>query len=303
MNERDWQMMTVLEECGSLTQAAQRLYISQPALSQALQRLEQEIGQPLFDRRHSGLSLTPAGRKVTSACWKMLKLKRELENEAEIPDSQLKGRLVLGITNYLGAMILPDLLQAYQQRFPNMEIVIQEAASDDLEQMIRTMRVDIGILHAPLRSVDFTMIPLTTHPFVVAMDQASAAAFGSQSILDPSQCRNQEWILLYPQQRIRQISDRIFQVCGFTPKIRMLTRSFETARNLAAAGIGATFLPQDYLHFFGSRQGLQCFVLPDHLKAQWTLVAGYASGWSLSYPAQILVQMLKTTAAQLEGNG
>ncbi len=301
MNERDWEMMTVLEECGSLTQAAKRLYISQPALSQALQRLEKEIGQPLFYRHNDGLTATFAGKKVTEACWKMLKLKRKLENNANTQDYLLKGKLIIGITNYLGAMLLPDLLQAYKKRFPNMEIIIREAASDELEIMIKSMQVDIGILHAPLKAIDFSAIPLSTHPFVLAMNQTISKQYNiKDNIVDPRLFYDKEWILLYPQQRIRQVSDEIFRQCQIAPKIKMLTRSFETARNLAAAGIGITFLPKDYLSYFGSCNNLCCCDLPNSLKANWLLIAGYAKGWNLSYPAKIFIEMLKTTVFNLE---
>lgn len=301
MTERDWEMMTVLEECGNLTQAAKRLYISQPALTQALQRLEKEIGHPLFQRKNNGLIITSAGKKVADACWKMLKLKRELENDIYAEDHLLKGKLVIGITNYLGSMILPDLLRSYKKRFPNMEIIILEATSDELENMIKSMKVDIGILHAPLHPVDFTMIALTTHPFVLAMNDALSKQYHiSDDIVDPQRLNDQEWILLYPQQRIRQVSDRIFQQCHIIPKIKMLTRSFETARNLAAAGIGITFLPVDYLKYFGKCNNLCCFDLPSSLNANWTLVAGHAKDWDLSYPSKEFINMLKDTISRLE---
>lgn len=300
MNDKDWQMLVTLAETKNLTQAALKLYVSQPALTQSLQRLEQQLGVPLFVRHNWGLTLTEHGEKAVLAAQKMLKLKRDLEADLSTPNTLVKGKILLGITNYLGSMLLAKLLPRYQRKFPNMEIEIIEASSDEMEEMIKTMKVDLGILHQPMHPADFNMIPLSEHRFVAALSANHPLAKQKNPPLDPAVLKHEPFVMLYSGQRIRQMCDSICRQCHFTPQIRMLTRSYETARNLAAAGVGVTFLPENYTRFFKTPYPPVYLELLPQIKASWTLIVGYPNKVELTYPCRCLVETLQETIHEME---
>lgn len=300
MNEKDWHMIIELDRCRNCTQAAKALYLSQPALTQALQRLESELGSTLFYRHAWGLEITETGRKCVLASRKMLKLYRDLENEFDSEGALLTGKITLGITNYLGSMILPWLLPRFQTKYPKIEIELIEATSDEMEEMIRSLEVDLGILHQPVNPSDFMMIPLCSHRFVAACSLNHPLASSQKTTLNPQLLKNEEFIMLYPGQRIRQISDKICAQAGFSPQIRYCTRSFETARNLAASGMGVTFLPENYNQFFPPLLPCKTFQLPDTMDASWTLTVSFAKEVQLSKPCQALIEVIKETITYLE---
>lgn len=110
MTSRELEYIKTVADEKSISSAARKLYIAQPSLSQSLQRIEENLGAKLFNRTPSGLTLTYAGERCYQMACQVLKIYSDFE--AEISDiNQLKtGRIVMGTTNHLGTVILPEIL-------------------------------------------------------------------------------------------------------------------------------------------------------------------------------------------------
>lgn len=304
MNDKDLLYFCTAAECGSLTQAARQCYISQPSLTQSLQRLEQELGCALLVRGRKGVRLTEEGRRLERYAWQRRQLERELELNISEVQSLQAGTIVMGITSYLGSMLLPGLLKKIHTLYPRLKIEIAEETSDDMEDLILQGKVDLAFLHQPVKPVRYSMIPLSSSPFRVTMACQHPLAERWQaenpagSPFPMGWLKDQDWIMLHPQQRIRQICDQVCEEAGFQPRIVFETRSFETLRALASAGVGVTLLPQDYLEYFPSRVNAAVFPISSP-SAKWTLIAGFRREQTLTPPLKQLISMMKETEQEV----
>lgn len=171
MTSRELEYIKTVADEKSISSAARKLYIAQPSLSQSLQRIEENLGAKLFNRTPSGLTLTYAGERCYQMACQVLKIYSDFE--AEISDiNQLKtGRIVMGTTNHLGTVILPEILPEFKENSPSVELEILEDNTGNLEAKLLTGAMDFALLHAPklapnpLLNYEF----LSEDPFVIAL--------------------------------------------------------------------------------------------------------------------------------------
>ena len=149
MTSRELEYIKTVADEKSISSAARKLYIAQPSLSQSLQRIEENLGAKLFNRTPSGLTLTYAGERCYQMACQVLKIYSDFE--AEISDiNQLKtGRIVMGTTNHLGTVILPEILLEFKENSPSVELEILEDNTGNLEAKLLTGAMDFALLHAP----------------------------------------------------------------------------------------------------------------------------------------------------------
>ncbi len=123
---------------GSFTKAAQALYLTQPALSIAIQKIENEIGMPLFDRNQKPLGLTAAGRIYIDKIEQMRVLETELQSQLLDLTDMNTGTLRIGATSYIISRILPPVLLAFKKEYPGISLDIVEAGAYELKELLRT---------------------------------------------------------------------------------------------------------------------------------------------------------------------
>ena len=212
MTSRELEYIKTVADEKSISSAARKLYIAQPSLSQSLQRIEENLGAKLFNRTPSGLTLTYAGERCYQMACQVLKIYSDFE--AEISDiNQLKtGRIVMGTTNHLGTVILPEILLEFKENSPSVELEILEDNTGNLEAKLLTGAMDFALLHAPklapnpLLNYEF----LSEDPFVIALAAGHPLIEKAQKkpgylfpVLDVRLLKNEPLILLHSQQRIR----------------------------------------------------------------------------------------------------
>ena len=127
MNKADLEKIVAIAEEGSMARASQKLFITQPALSKALTKVEEELGETLFTRRPSGLELTYAGECFLRKAYQILKLYSDVDMEFCELNQMRKGILKVGSADRLGALVLPELLRKFHERYPNIRIEIVDS--------------------------------------------------------------------------------------------------------------------------------------------------------------------------------
>ena len=147
MDLREQKYVCTLAELGNLTRAAERLYISQPALSIYITNLEKNLGTPLFDRSGKKFTLTYAGEQYVKRAEKMLELEREFNEEIEKISRETAGRIRLGISQRRGCFFLPPVIAEYERRWPEIDLVVREGNLTDLGEMFRNSELDMVILN------------------------------------------------------------------------------------------------------------------------------------------------------------
>lgn len=249
MDFRQLQYMLKIVREQSFSKAAEKLYISQPSLSQHISKLEQRLGVQLFDRTSIPLKLTYAGELYAKTAQHILDLKDQVDRQIQDINDFKIGRLTIGISFIRGAYMLPKLLPLFHERFPGIEIHLIEGTSPELENAIAEGTVDIAILgHNPVRSKDIQFEVIQNEEILVALhpEHLLTRSFRPTPLrpypsISLSCLRKETFILLTPGQTTREIADNIFESAGFQPRILLETKSYDTALTLAKAGMGVAF--------------------------------------------------------------
>jgi len=144
MNLKQAQYVKTIAECGSITAAAKKLFVSQPSLSQMLRQLEQDTGLPIFDRSTSPMRLTYAGEKYLYAAERILAANAELDSQLREIRQEHAGRLRLGISVTRAMQVMPLVMPVFQQQYPNVTLQLTESGSANLEELLRGGSIDLA---------------------------------------------------------------------------------------------------------------------------------------------------------------
>ena len=235
MNITEYEMLSVLAEELNMRKAADRLYVSQPALSQRLQSIEKRWGTKIFLRSKRGLMLTPAGEKIIEYVNHTLKEEEKVRDEIFSMGSEIFGTLKLAVASIIGQYWLPNVLKQYVRLFPNVRISLMTGWSSEILKHLDTDHFHIGIIRGnhewggmkkfllkdDLYLVDTTIqsideLKKTKKPFI---------QFKSDSTY---YLEIQEWWLRYFQS---------------PPERTIVVDQIETCKQMALNGIGYAILP------------------------------------------------------------
>lgn len=260
MEQEMWYIYKIYQE-KSFSKAAEKLFLTQSALSMAVQRVEQRLGQPIFDRSTRPLSLTDAGEIYLRAAREAWLLDRELETRLADLKNLETGTVTLGGTHYVNAYVLPDLLVEYAKRYPGIDVQLMEAGSSYLLEQLEQRQIELTFSCDAKATARFQHFPAFQDRILLAVpldepvnglfhDRAmTAAQVAAGRHLTPTvrpvpleQCAGLDFILLREGNNLRQRSMTMLEQAGVVPKIRMELSQMVTAYHLADAGLGATFV-------------------------------------------------------------
>jgi LysR family hydrogen peroxide-inducible transcriptional activator len=225
--------------------AAQRCFISQPALSVAIQKLEEELQTQLFERGKSEITVTPVGERIVEQAHKVLEEAAQIRDIAEAGRNQLAGRFRLGAIYTVAPYLLPDLVPVLNALAPDMPLEIEENVTEQLETALKTGRIDAAIIALPFAPRGIATEFLYEEPFQVVVPQRHPWA--KRKTIEPSELAGEHAILLNVGHCFR---DQVLESCpelnrGDAPVTR--SSSLETIRNMVASGLGVSVLPRDAL--------------------------------------------------------
>ena len=248
--------LTTAEEV-SITRAAERLHLSQQALSNHIARLEEELGCRLFTRKPN-LELTYSGKCFQRAAVRMLDIQRQTAIVIGDINGNRRGELRIGVSHTRGQAILPLLLPDFRRAYPLADLSVVEGSTKELEADLERGVIDVLIGFAPflLESAE-TMELSREHLHLIAPRCLLYEAFGDRADEvravyredhDVTVFRDLPFVLLKKGDRIRALVDAEFRRRGIEPEICLETRNIQTAFALAAEGMGLTVCPTMYLN-------------------------------------------------------
>ena len=229
----------------SFGRAAMRCFVSQPALSVAIQKLEEELGARLFERGKSEITMTPVGARIVEQAQKVLEEAAQIKEIAQSGRNQLAGALKLGVIHTVAPYLLPDLIPALHDRAPQMPLDLEENLTQHLEVALKSGRLDAVVIALPFAPPGVVTEFLYEEPFqvVVPLDHKWA----TRKSIRPEELAAEQPILLNVGHCFR---DQVLDAC---PELNRneahMTRtgSLETVRNMVASGLGVSVLPRDAL--------------------------------------------------------
>ena len=228
--------------------AAEACFVSQPTLSVAVKKLEDELELKLFERSAGEVTVTPLGDEIVRQAQSVLEQAAEIKEIAKRGKDPLGGPLKLGVIYTIGPYLLPDLVRHNIERTPQMPLMLQENFTVRLLEMLRTGEIDCAILAEPFPDTGLAIAPLYDEPFMAALPAGHALAAGDSVSSD--QLKREHMLLLGTGHCFR---DHVLQVCPefarFSSNTEGIRKSFEgssleTIKHMVAAGMGVTLVPR-----------------------------------------------------------
>lgn len=298
MTQNELLYILTIAEYGNITKAAQELFISQPSLSESLSKVEQEFGKPIFFREQNGLTPTPFGIQYLKTAKQILESYKQMNLELDEYRQMRRGTLNFGIPFNLGAYVLPRILPQFCRIYPDITVSFKENNSAELDKMMLSGKLDFSIMHYETPDEAICYEPLADDPFYLVMPMNLAQKhqfpdYRELSIYDLKSLADEPFLMIASRQKLRQVIDAILSQLNLHPNVRFTTKNMETAKRLAAAGMGITFLPLSYLTLFSGIDNLACYPLDQNLQASWKLVVGYPKNRALSRCSKEFIRVLK----------
>lgn len=231
MNERQALYISTIAQEGGILAAAKKLHISQPSLSQMLKQIETELGVKLFDRSTQPLRPTCAGEHYLHAASVILNANEALAAELLEIRKEERGRLRLGISMQRGAQLLPRVLPGFFAAWPQVEFVLIESGSADLEQMLKDKRVDLVLAStAPTNTgLSYELLQKETIGLLAGNNSPLALSVPNGKTIDLMCVKDGPFVSLKRGHNIRAIQDAIFFKNDLHPRIILETDSLQTA--------------------------------------------------------------------------
>ncbi|GMV45689.1 MAG: transcriptional regulator [Pseudomonadota bacterium] len=228
--------------------AAEACFVSQPTLSVAIKKLEEELDARIFERGANEVSVTPLGEQIVRQAQQVLEQAAAIREIAKLGKDPLAGALRLGIIYTIGPYLLPDLVRQAIERVPQMPLLLQENFTTRLLEMLRNGELDCAILAEPFPDTGLALAPLYDEPFLAAVPAQHALA--KRRSLTAEELKNETMLLLGTGHCFR---DHVLEVCPeyahFARDAEGIRKSFEgssleTIKYMVASGMGVTVVPQ-----------------------------------------------------------
>ena len=236
--------LVALHREGHFGRAAERAFVSQPTLSVAIRKLEEELGVVIFERSRGEIRATPVGARIIDQAQRVLGEVTVLERIAAQGQDELKGALRLGVIYTVGPYLLPHLIPTLRRHAPDMPLVIEENFTRNLSAQLRNNELDAIVVALPFGQAGVATWALYDEPFVVVLP--SGHPWGDKRAIRPDELAGEELLLLGPGHCFR---DQVLDACPDCrdPQVEQQPRagsSLETIRHMVASGLGITVLPQ-----------------------------------------------------------
>ena len=227
---------------------AEACHVSQPTLSVAIKKLEEELQVKLFERNANEITVTPLGLEIVRQAQSVLEQADSIREIAKRGKDPLAGALRLGIIYTIGPYLLPDLVRQNITLSPQMPLMLQENFTVKLLEELRTGEIDCAILAEPFPDTNLAIAPLYDEPFVAAVPSDHPLA--ARSSITAEELKQQTMLLLGNGHCFR---DHVLEVCPefarFSSSTEGISKSFEgssleTIKHMVAAGMGVTLVPR-----------------------------------------------------------
>ncbi|MBI5667869.1 MAG: LysR family transcriptional regulator [Chloroflexi bacterium] len=237
------EIFRMVVEAGSFSRAADRLYLSQSAISQHIQDLEASLGTRLFERGPRGVRLTPAGAILQEYTRCILNLLAEAENAVMNVEEISSGQLRIGATPGVGGYLLPEWIQTFRTRYPHLVVSLQTDVTARITAALLNRTLDIGFIEGELDEDD-TLAALVLESVPQRVVVGHNHPWYGQTSIAVTQLRGQPFIVRPPHSQTRIWLEQMLNRYNIEPVIAAELDSPEAIKQAVIAGMGISILPE-----------------------------------------------------------
>ncbi|MDW6091655.1 DNA-binding transcriptional regulator OxyR [Vibrio rhizosphaerae] len=296
MNIRDFEYLVSLAEHRHFRKAAEACFVSQPTLSGQIRKLEDELGTVLLERSSRRVLFTDAGLQLVEQAKNILKEIKTFKDMASGQGDEMSGPMHIGFIPTVGPYLLPRIVPSLKTNFPDLELYLHEAQTNQLVRQLEDGKLDCLVLASVEETKPFKEIELYNEPMSLAVPSEHPWAKCEQ--LDMSQLKGQTVLMLGDGHCLRDQALGFCFAAGAKDDERFKATSLETLRNMVAAGAGMTLLPELSLPDCREKDGV-CYLKAFNPVPSRTLALVYRPGSPLRQRFETLAALIRQRLNEL----
>jgi DNA-binding transcriptional LysR family regulator len=226
----------------NFSRAAEELHVAQPAISQQIRALEQELGMQLFDRVGKRVSLTEAGQALLPHARQILAAVEVAQDEVRERGDLLRGTASLGAPPTVSTRLLPDVLTRFKRQYPGLEVTLREAGTESLLQLVEAGKLDLAIVADDVLPPVVEGQPFLEESYVLAVSAQHPLSRRRTVLM--AELSSEAFILFPEGYRLREVTLTACRQAGFEPKVALDGGGIQSALEFVAAGLGVAIMPQ-----------------------------------------------------------
>lgn len=245
--DRGLEYIMEVARTGSIARASQLLYITPSALSKFIQSKERELGTPLFDRMGKRFVLTQAGEVYVRWGMQIAQMQQSMTEEIERIAHAKAGRIRLGFPMILARTITSEIIPRYKQAFPDVEIILEEQTSLELERLLEENLIDFAIMAETEETESLVYHPLSDDQMVLAVPAGHPLIKEAVSVdglrypwIDICRFKEEPFVVLHQGKTLRKYAEQIFAKYKLSPYLPIQVQMVDTALRCVMNGLGVT---------------------------------------------------------------
>ena len=250
-NLRQLEYLVALSDTKHFRRAAELSNTTQPTLSEQLKALETRLGVQLVERSRSRVLFTPLGSQIVDIAKRMLADAAEIRMLAASGGRELSGVLRLGLPPTIGPYLLPQIIPALHERYPELKLYVREELPSQLPRQLEEGRHDVIFAPLPINSGDLESQPLFREPLLLTV--AADHALAKKKVVKREELSGQDVLALGKGHQLHDVVLALSEEFGARLRYDYEGTSLDTLREMVAMGLGITFLPGLYLRTISSR--------------------------------------------------
>ena len=243
-----YRVFYTVAKCGSLTRAAEELYISQPAVSRSIKQLETQLGVTLFTRTHRGMQLSAqGGQLIFEAVENALHLLSTAENRIAEQNSSATGTIRIGASDTIFEYFLADKIVAFHEKFPAVKIDLQADITPQSIEKLKADKIDVAFVNLPIPSdPDLQLYGncMRLNDVFITSDKFPELTTGVHSL---SELKKYPLVLMDKNTVSRRSTDNFFTSLGVELQPSIEVGSWDLMKRLVASGMGVGVIPREYI--------------------------------------------------------
>lgn len=266
MVSKEVKYMLAIQHYGSITKAAESLYITQSALSKAVKNIERQMGTPLFSRIGNDFVPTYTGKRYMAYAEKIDGICCDWNLECADLLGEAKGRLTIAVALMRGSCLIPDTLKRFYNKYPDVQVRLFEEAHSIEKQLHLSPEIDFAIYNDTAAHALQTAEVLGQEEIVLVASQnhrlikKSIPKMGCRyPWIDLKNTENEKYVLHPQDQTTGRIAANLLEDAAVRPVVLLQTRNSDIAIRLAASGTALCFAPESYVKKIHFDQPTQCF--------------------------------------------
>ncbi|HKL76866.1 MAG TPA: selenium metabolism-associated LysR family transcriptional regulator [Gammaproteobacteria bacterium] len=246
MADRRLHVFHTVARLGSFTKAANRLHMTQPAVTFQVKQLEEQFNARLFDRNHNRITLTDAGDVVFDYADKILNLYEEMENSVGELTGEMRGVLLVGASTTIGEYLLPRVLGAFRSAYPAMKVRMNVANTRDIVQQVENNTIDIGIVEGTVHNSNLAIRECQPDELVAIFPKGHDLA--AKERVTPGDLLHYQFVLREEGSGTREVLADYIREGGENPNkldIVMELGSGESVKGAVESGLGISVVSEN----------------------------------------------------------